>query len=356
MFEKMMKEIDVSLRRFIELSGEYIGIKKASPVLYAGMLEFVMRPGKRIRPMLFSISFKGYSGKGMTVNKGQVKCSLAFELLHDFLLVHDDVIDNSVLRRGKPTLHKVFNKKLKVPSPSRIGEDLAIVAGDVLAALSVEALLSFNASQERKEKALLEFTRAMSITGIGEYVDIVNNLTRMEKVKKKDVLLTYIYKTARYTFEAPLVIGAILAGAENSEIKKLSVLGRTLGQAFQLQDDMLDVFFSTKKTGKPVLSDIAESKKTLMAWKTYEKLDSRGKKRVSDILAKGKKTQAELKEVRSLIMSSGAGKYCLELATSLFVESNSLISGLKMDKVYRRALLDFTERSFQKMNSLGDVS
>ena len=356
MFEKRMKEIDVSLRSFVEASGQKIGMKKVSPALYSGILEFVTRPGKRIRPILFSISFNGYAGKAMSRQKGLVKCSLAFELLHDFLLVHDDVIDNSALRRGKPTLHKVFNKKLKVPSDSRIGADLAIVAGDVMCALAVEALLSFSAAQDRKEQALLEFTRAMSVTGMGEFVDIVNNLTRMEKVKKADVLSTYIYKTSRYTFESPLVIGAILAGAARAETKKLSSLGTTLGQAFQLQDDMLDIFFSAKKTGKPVLSDLAESKKTLMMWKTYDNLNPAGKKRLAVILAKTKKTQAEIAELRNLIISSGAGKYCLDLACSLFYASKRLIPNLKMDKTSREVLLGFVEKSFSKMSSLGDVS
>jgi geranylgeranyl diphosphate synthase, type I len=175
MLDKTMKSIDDSLRSFIEVSSGRIGLKKASPVLYSGILEFVTRPGKRIRPVLFSISFKGYSETKISNKRALTRCSLAFELLHDFLLIHDDVIDNSSLRRGKPTLHKVFNAKLNVPPDSRIGSDLAIVAGDIISAFSVEALMSFNASSARKEKALLEFTRAMSVTGVGEFIDIVNN-------------------------------------------------------------------------------------------------------------------------------------------------------------------------------------
>jgi geranylgeranyl diphosphate synthase, type I len=356
MFVCKRKEIDTALRVFIGEAGARMGLKKASPALYEGILEFVTRPGKRIRPVLFDISFRGYSGKRSFAKKELIRCSLAFELLHDFLLVHDDVIDNSSMRRGKPTLHKVFNKKLKVCPDSRIGADLAIVAGDVIAALSVEALLSFKVPGSRKEKALLEFTRAMSVTGVGEFIDIVNNLTRMDKVKKNDVLLTYVYKTARYTFEAPLVIGAVMAGAGSAEIKKLSVLGTTLGQAFQLQDDMLDVFFSAKKTGKPVLSDIAESKKTLMAWKAYENLGSAGRKRASFILAKENKTQAEIEEFRDLIISSGAGKYCLDLASSLFDAAKRLIPALKMGESSKRSLSDFVEISFRKMNSIGEVT
>ncbi|MFA6636181.1 MAG: polyprenyl synthetase family protein [Candidatus Omnitrophota bacterium] len=355
MFDNTIGKINISLKDFVEGASGRIGLQKASPALYSGILEFVTRPGKRIRPVLFLISFKGYSESRTKVTRGLIRCSLAFELLHDFLLVHDDVIDNSSLRRGKPTLHKVFNKKLGVPGGSRIGSDLAIVAGDIIAALSVEALLSFNAPAELKEKALLEFTKAMSITGVGEFIDIVNNLTCMEKVKKNDVLMTYIYKTARYTFEAPLVIGAILSGCARSEIKKLSVLGTTLGQAFQLQDDMLDVFFSAKKTGKPVLSDIAESKKTLMAWKAYENLNLSGKKRASAILAKKDKTPSDIEEFRSLIISSGSGKYCLDLALSLLNASRSLIPALKMGASSKKALSDFVERSFCKINSLGDV-
>ena len=355
MFDKTMNKIDIALGEFIREAGDRMGLEKASSALYSGILEFVTRPGKRIRPVLFAISYKGYCPEKSSGNNGLIKCSLAFELLHDFLLVHDDVIDNSDLRRGKPTLHKVFNKKLKVPADKRIGSDLAIVAGDIIAALAVEALLSFKAPIERKEKALLEFTRAMSITGLGEFIDIVNNLTPMENIKKKDVLLTYIYKTARYTFEAPLVIGAIFAGTGKAELNKLSLLGTALGQAFQLQDDMLDIFFPISKTGKPVLSDIAESKKTLMAWKTYENLDPSGRKKAAALLSKKEKTQEDLEEFKTLIISSKAGKYCLDLAFSLLDESKLLISKLKMKPCFRDQLLDFVKKSFDKMGSIGDI-
>ncbi len=352
MLDATMKKIDLSLREFVDASGKRIGIKKASPVLHSGILEFVTRPGKRIRPVLFTISYRGYSKERSLPGKDLIRCSLAFELLHDFLLVHDDVIDNSSLRRGKPTLHEVFNGKMKVAPGSAIGSDLAIVAGDIIAAMAFEALLSFKAPADRKEKAMLEFTRAMSVTGVGEFIDIVNNLTRIEKVKENDVLLTYMYKTARYTFEAPLVVGAILAGAEDAEIKKLSRLGKALGQAFQLQDDMLDIFSSAKKTGKPVLSDIAESKKTLMAWKTYQTLKGRDKKRAAAILAKDAKTVSDMEDFRDLITSSGAASYCRGLADSLLATSGELIPRLKMSRTSRKHLTDFVEMSFAKMGSL----
>ena len=352
MFTKLKKDIDKSLKSYLQEADVRLALKKSSPVLYSGVCDFLSRGGKRIRPILYIISYRGYARKKSYSYKQLIKSSLSFELLHDFLLIHDDVIDNSPLRRGKPTLHRVYNRKLKVKTSDKIGSDLAIVAGDIIYALAVEAFMSLDTPPHLKEKALLEFTKVTASTGIGEFIDVVNNIKKIEKVKKRDVFLTYILKTAKYTFESPLVVGALLAGAEKKEIKKLSRLGIMLGQAFQLQDDMLDVFSSSKAIGKPILSDLAESKKTLLVWKTYDNLTGEDKKEVKNILEKKKKTYQDLLKFRKLIRKAKADRYSMGIILYLLDESLHILSKLKMKKEYRLLLEEFIEASFKTAHEL----
>jgi geranylgeranyl diphosphate synthase, type I len=348
MITELKKDIDLSLGEYLVEAEKRLGLGKTSPLLYKGICEFVKREGKRIRPVLFVISYLGYTKTRKYSYRNLVRGSLSFELLHAFLLVHDDVIDKSDLRRGKPTLHRAFNKKLGVSDSDPIGSNLAIVAGDIIFALAVEALMSFDAPAERKETAVLEFTKVMASTGIGEFVDVINNITPIENVKKRDVLLTYILKTAKYTFESPLVIGAFLAGADRAEIGRLSRLGIMLGQAFQLQDDMLDIFSTSKKTGKPVFSDLNESKKTLLVWKAHETLNRPDKKTLGALLSKPSKTPRNLARLRDLIKNSGADRYCSNLTVSLLSEARNILSLLKIRPDHKRVLENFINTSFEK--------
>jgi geranylgeranyl diphosphate synthase type I len=345
MFTKFKKDIDKGLA---DLAGTLkTGLKDR--ILYKGIKDFILRDGKRIRPILFLISYKGYTKRKRVPPQKLIRCALSMELLHDFLLIHDDVIDNSATRRGKPTLHRLFNTELAKPSGDKLGADLSIVAGDVIFALAMDALFAIDEPGMRKEKALIKFTEAARETGVGEFMDVINNIKDIKKIKKNDVFLTYTLKTAKYTFEAPLVIGAILSGAGKSEQQKLSRLGIVLGQAFQIYDDLLDVFSTSKKIGKPVLSDLNESKKTLLAWKTYSSLKGKDKNELEKILKKKKKTYGDLLGFRKLIKTAGADRYCVDKTLALLLEAGTICSTLKIressKKVLRQLIRDFYSKT-----------
>jgi geranylgeranyl diphosphate synthase type I len=343
MITKLKKDIDLALRNCLKDSGMDKALKGSSPLLYKGIQDFLKRGGKRVRPLLFILSYLGYNNKNAVSPKKLIRSSLAFELLHDFLLIHDDVIDNSAMRRGKPTMHRFFNKAENVHPESDLGPNLSIVAGDIIFAMSIDALMSFDGCRRRKERALAVFTETTADTGIGEFIDVHNNLKKIEHVTEKEILLTYTMKTAQYTFGSPLVIGAILGGANKQEINKLSRLGTLMGHAFQLQDDLLDLFGSSKKTGKPVLSDLDEGKKTLPLWKAYRTLKEKDKKRLKTLLEKKKKTRKDLKAMRDLIETSGAREYCEKAVSSLLRKAARILPSLKMKKEFREYLRGFLQ-------------
>jgi len=352
MLKKLKKDIDAELRSFLKDAATDLGLKAGSPLLYSGIKDFVERGGKRLRPMLLAISYLGYTKRGKSSYKDLLRCSLSLELLHSFLLVHDDIIDKSVLRRGKPTLHRLFNKRFGVPSKDDLGVSLSIVAGDVIFALATRALLSLDEDPARKEQAILEFSKTAARTGIGEFSDVVNDTKKVEKITEKEILLTYTLKTAKYTFESPLLTGAILAGAGKQELRKLSRLGIALGLAFQVQDDLLDAFSTSKRIGKSVLSDLAESKKTLLVWKTYKNLAGKDRKLLKHLLEKNKKTRKDLLKFRQLIKTAGADRYCLKKTDALLREANTILAGLRMKREYKTSLKRLIRESLSKTASL----
>ncbi len=348
MFKKLQTDIDTGLKAFFNDADNVFALKASSPLLYSGIKDFLLRRGKRIRSIMFILSYLGYTQKKKVSYNNLIKCSLSFELLHNFLLIHDDIIDKSDLRRGKPSLHNFLNNKLHLDKKDCLGPDLSVIAGDIIFAFAVETLFSIDESPLRKEKALRNFTRTAAFTGIGEFIDVANNKTNIDKITQKDISLTYTLKTAKYTFESPLVIGAILAGAPRGDISLLSKLGVILGEAFQIQDDLLDIFYPSEKTGKSALSDLSESKKTILIWRTYSKADKKDKYFIKTFLEKPHKSREDLLKMSHLIKKSGTGEYCRTLILSKIEETLSLFARLKMKNKYKLPLKNFIDVSFSK--------
>lgn len=338
MIEKLKKDIDNSLKFVLREATSDFRIKRTIPLLYQGIQDFINRPGKRIRPVLFIISYMGYTKRQKFSYNKLIKASLSLELLHDFLLIHDDIIDKSNLRRGAPTLHKFFNSQTSSLPRTGLGENLSIVAGDILFSLAIKTLLTVDEDIHRKEQAVRKFTETAFLTGMGEFIDVLNDTKKIEQIKEKDILLTNTLKTTKYTFEGPLLIGAILAGVKKQELTKLSELSHLLGQAFQLRDDLLDIFSSTKKIGKPILSDLNESKKTVLIWQTLQRLTKKDKKLLKKLLEKNKKTYKDLSALRKLIKTAGADKYCQKKIQSLLINANKICSELNMNQKYKDSL------------------
>jgi geranylgeranyl diphosphate synthase type I len=330
MLKTLKKDIDKEISLALKEVKKRYRLALISPQLYKGMEDFLRRDGKRIRPILFVAGYNAYARKPYIPYRKLVRMSLALEFLHDFLLVHDDIIDKSPLRRGKPALHKVYGAMFKDKPDTCLGEGLGIVAGDIMYAMAFESFLSGGVSSGDMERALRKLIEITVYTGAGEFIDVVGGSKSLSKTREKDVLLTYDLKTARYTFEGPLVMGALLAGAKKEEVKRLSNFGINVGQAFQLQDDMLDIFLSAEDTGKPALSDLAEGKKTLIAHRAYSKLKGAEKERFRRLFDGGKGQPEALLELKNLICGTDTPEYCLAMAERLFRTAEKELSGLRM--------------------------
>lgn len=338
MLDKMRKQIDKSLELFLDKIKIDYKLHLVDPILYNSIQEFSLREGKRIRPILLALSYKGYRKDASRMSPSIYYASTCIELLHNFMLIHDDIIDRSDLRRGKPTLHRLLRHAAKTKERDKLGCDLSIIAGDIVYALAIDAFLSIHEEPKRKERALKYFIRTAVFTAMGEFVDTLHGVNKLNRITEDDVFLNYTLKTARYTFDCPLVVGAILAGADNQDIRGLSELGLLIGQAFQIQDDVIGIFDTQKNIGKPILSDLAESKKTILVCHAYDQLKGDLRKKFLTTFSKPRKTYADLMTIRKIFITSGSLHYSLLKIKKRLERSLKILHRLKMDLKYRNLI------------------
>jgi geranylgeranyl diphosphate synthase, type I len=344
MFLKIKNQIEKELRNYTHSINKLYALNRLSPILFNSIKEFICRDGKRIRPILFCIGYLGFS-REKSAPRGLYRSALSLELLHDFMLVHDDIIDKSDKRRGKPAMHTLLkntlgkNKKIKFD-----GEDLAIVVGDVMYAMALDAFLAVRQDLALKEQALRKLFLAALYTGSGEFIELLLGAKPIEQVTKNDIYRIYDYKTANYTFASPLTMGATLAGASQKQIKELHAYGMLLGRAFQIKDDIIGTFGKVQETGKSNLTDIKEAKRTLLVWYAFNRSAARDRLLIKRIMENKTARLAHLRKMRSMIISTGALTYAQNQITLLSTQAQSLIKGLKLDQKYKQALDSFAQK------------
>ena len=347
MIEQIRKNIDKSLASFLDTVKKDYKLHLVSPLLFESIREFTLRDGKRLRPLLLILTYKGYSPASQKISRKLYNASTCMEFLHNFMLIHDDIIDRSDLRRGRPTMHKVLACAVKTSDPGKLGIDLGIIAGDIVYALAIDAFLSINESSARKERALKYFIQTAAFTAMGEFIDTVSGVKAVEDVTERDVYQNYTLKTARYTFDCPMVTGAILAGAGPREIKKISRFGILIGQAFQIQDDIIGVFETEANIGKSILSDLAEGKKTLLVTRAFSILKGAEKTRFVKIFTKNNKTLHDLELVKKIFMQTGSLDYALDAIHARLSEAQLILKTLKLNNECRLLLKESLLKLFR---------
>ena len=358
MLEEIKNNLELSLSNYINNLDKTYQLSKISPLLHQSIKNFISRKGKRLRPLLFCLSYLGYSKKPA---KGLYESALALELTHNFLLIHDDIIDKSDLRRGEPSMHEMMNNFLKgykpdgdgAPSVSQnisqsrqnikfSGDDLAIVIGDIIYALAVNLFLTIDEKKARKEKAAKKFSEIVIYTGAGQFIELLYGAQNISRIKKEDIYKIYDLKTAYYSFSYPLSLGAVLAGEEEKELRKLFEYGRCLGRAFQIKDDILNLFAPEKETGKPALTDLKEAKKTILLQLTYQKLNPKNRSRINKTLSKKHLDSLDLTSLREIISESGSLKSAEQEISCYLDKAKKISASLKMRPRYKNLIESYT--------------
>ncbi len=270
---------------------------------------FILAGGKRLRPALLYYAYLGAGGKKIQAVK---KASLSIELIHAFLLIHDDIMDNDDKRHGVETIHKHYErlaeKYFKNKDNKHYGQSIAIVVGDLCYTMGNKVLFNASFKPEIILKALNRLQNTVYDVIPGQIRDVRLGFKGM--ATEKEILRVQEAKTAHYTFNAPIELGYILAGNNNKrDLKYFKEYSLALGKAFQIRDDILGIFGNEKKLGKPVGSDIMEGKQTLLVNYVLKHGPEKDKRIIQSLLGKKNIFERELKEFRKIITDSGALKY-----------------------------------------------
>ncbi|MCB0588746.1 MAG: polyprenyl synthetase family protein [Phaeodactylibacter sp.] len=218
--------------------------------LYAPMAYVMSMGGKRLRPLLALMSAQLFGAEVRVA----LPLAMAVEVFHNFSLIHDDIMDEAPLRRGKATVHQKY------------GLNAGILSGDAMLIYAYEFIRQVE-NQEAVPRLVREFNRVAIEVCEGQQYDM--DFEERQDVSIEDYLMMIERKTAAL-IEGSLVMGAVAAGAPEPDIEKLAVFGRNIGLAFQLQDDILDTFGDPLKFGKKVGGDIAQNKKTFLILKALQ--------------------------------------------------------------------------------------
>jgi geranylgeranyl diphosphate synthase type II len=296
-------------------------LPKSSPVrevdlLYTMMRDYPSRPAKGMRPFLCLTSCKAAGGS----EDDALLTAACIELFQNWILIHDDIEDGSELRRGSPALHRTY------------GEALALNAGDALHARTWEALLRNRGriGLERTFAVLEEFSRMVNQTTEGQHMELGWVTQRRWDLRESDYFEMCTRKTAWYTVASPCRLGAIVAGAGPGVLSPLKDFGTSLGVAFQIQDDALNLVGDQKKYGKSKADDILEGKRTLILLRLLSAATRGERDRVIAIMNKARpeKSEADVSYVLSLIDKYDAVGYARKRAAELLKDALGTLGGI----------------------------
>lgn len=318
--------------------------------LVADIVEFCARDGKRVRPLLYLEGRRIFSeaSGAEALSRRDLSVAVGLELLHAFILIHDDLIDRSAVRRGKPSMHKLVEKRLSALSDrEKSGRDIALVIGDILFALAQKSVLGSGLSCAGA--AAVKLLEYMVDTGVGEIGDIVFGIQDVSKVEMEDIEWMYWLKTSRYSIECPLVMAATISGLDGAMRSEIARVVAPAGLAFQIVNDLKD-FQNFEVSDSYVPDDIVEGKKTAVVRMAFDMLDETDKSFLQLCMSGMRPNEATVNKVRELIVKSGALVAMRRKAELLFEETatrlgDSTLPGAMSDELCRlvHALRDKTQ-------------
>ena len=262
-------------------------------VLLAALRDLCLRGGKRLRPALVVAGYRATSESADL--EPALDVGVALELLHAYMLVHDDWMDQDRMRRGGPAVHVLLTKRYR---STHLGQASAVLAGDLGVALATEALARVEVPPERVPQLFSVFAQMQSDAIAGQELDVLGREADVERV--------YTLKTGSYTVRGPLVLGALLAGSAQEVITALERFALPLGIAFQLRDDLLSAFGDPARTGKPFGNDIRSGKRTLLMARGLELARGADRSRLRGAWGNRRATRSHLERATEILETCGA--------------------------------------------------
>ncbi|MFD0357735.1 polyprenyl synthetase family protein [Streptomyces sp. NPDC127110] len=267
---------------------------------------FLEAGGKRLRPLLCVIGWHAGGGHGDVDPVLKVAASL--ELFHAFCLIHDDVMDNSLTRRGRPTVHRALAEQrasdLSRADAERFGTSGAILVGDLALSWSDELVHTAGLTAAQSARVLPLIHEMRTEVMYGQYLDIAATGSPTDDLDR--ALAIVRYKTAKYTVERPLHIGAALAGADDPLCAALSDFALPIGEAFQLRDDLLGVYGDPAMTGKPCTDDLRDGKHTAVIAIALRHADRDQRQSLTSLIGDADLDEDGVERIRGILSDTGA--------------------------------------------------
>jgi len=234
------------------------------------LTSFLLDSGKRLRPLF---AYAGFAAAGGSLEKSAIRAMAALELLQACALIHDDLMDGSDTRRGKPSIHRHFEsvhvqEQLDGFAP-QYGLSAAVLLGDLALVWSDQMLNTAGLTTEQFARVLPFYNEMRVELMAGQFLDIHEQTQKDTSVDRSMKIARY--KSGKYTIERPLHLGAAMTSSSKEVTDALSAYGLPLGEAFQLRDDLLGVFGDPSVTGKPAGDDLREGKRTVLIAMTHER-------------------------------------------------------------------------------------
>ncbi|MFO7789997.1 MAG: polyprenyl synthetase family protein [Bacteroidota bacterium] len=317
-----------SLQKLVDDSVKKSGFDAQPENLYQPISYSLETGGKRLRPVLMLMAYELYRSD---VSQA-VKPATGIEIFHNFTLLHDDIMDNAEMRRGKPTVHIKWNP------------DVAILSGDAMSIIATDLINCAPRNQQAVTKA---FTRAALDVCEGQQYDM--DFETKPVISEQEYLKMIKLKTASL-IAVSLKIGGLMAGAPEHDIITLHKLGIAMGTAFQLQDDWLDCYGNQNNFGKTIGKDIINQKKTYL-WVLTNQLASEEQKSLMKSVNENQKISDEVKinTILDIYNQLDISRIALNKINTLFQKATLAIDQLNREQVKKSELKNFLE----KLNNRG---
>ncbi|MEV6844502.1 polyprenyl synthetase family protein [Actinoplanes sp. NPDC051411] len=344
----LRSRIDKALATF--LGGQralLVGIDPALAELSDALEVFVLGRAKRLRP---SFAYWGYRGAGGPDADSVVAAVASLELVQASALIHDDLIDRSDTRRGEPSVHRRFETRHTAAGwrggAAGFGDSAAVLLGDLAMVWSDEMLHTSGVGTPDLARARVVFDEMRTEVTVGQYLDVLTQVTADTSVERASKVARF--KSAKYTVERPLLLGAALAGAPDPVRAAYSSFGLPLGEAFQLRDDVLGVFGDPVETGKPAGDDLREGKRTYLVAAAFSALSAGDRATLDAGLGDQGLDDEGVARLRALIRDSGALAATERRIDELMTASLAALADAPIDETARRVLRELADAAIRR--------
>jgi len=332
--------VDKALQEFLRNAmPPVVAVAEELTPLVAAIEAFLLDGGKRLRP---AFCYWGHRATGAADSEEIIRAAASLELLQACALMHDDVIDRSDTRRGAPSVHRRFAALHRAEDwrgdPEGFGEAAAILLGD-LALIWADTMLADSGFPAEALKPALRVWDAMRVEVMcGQYLDVVEQARGGGSVER--ALRVARLKSAKYTIERPLHLGAALATGGPELASALTAYGLPLGEAFQLRDDVLGVFGDPDVTGKPAGDDLREGKRTALVALALNEANDAQQQQLRRRLGDPNLDEDGVTVLREIITATGALAQVEALVAARLEEALGALASAPVTPVAREALTD----------------